>query len=621
MSASKTSTSSEVDGDRRRKTKKKKHSGDGTRETVESIAIAFVLAFLFKTFQAEAYVIPTGSMAPTLFGRHKEVNCEACGFEFELGASGEIDQSSGLLKERINYAVCGNCGFENNVRDAAVFNGDRILVNKQVPGFERFDVVVFKNPEEGHVNYIKRLVGLPGEVVRVRKGDVWVQQPNAEGFEIQRKDPYVQKDIQLTVYDDQHPARPLIEAGWPERWEPSERSTGDGHVGQWRPAENAWQPDRLTRSYHCEASEQTSWLRYRHFLPGAAAWNGREELQPTASLITDFCSFNSNASANAHGLYWVGDLTLNATVDVESIAEGSTALLELVDGPRLVQCEIDLTTGLATLTLQDSGNPDSVETLAQGRTPLDHADEFQISFANVDDRICLFVDGDLIEFDQPTTYVDSMLPEPTEKDLAPVGIAFANTAVTVSNLLLERDIYYRNDVIPFDHDDGAIQPNYSGMDTSEREVNDSGNRQLSALLDNPEAWARQYAEAVAIQLNNYGRFGEYALADDEYLMFGDNSAMSKDSRLFDYYARPLSGIYSHRYAVRRQDLIGKALFIFWPHGIPFMNDGEGFALRNHRMVPVSERSYQDVRDALGPHEYPSFRIPFYPDVQRMKKIR
>ena len=45
------------------------------RELVESLVVALFLAFLFKTFEAEAFVIPTGSMAPTLMGRHKDVEC------------------------------------------------------------------------------------------------------------------------------------------------------------------------------------------------------------------------------------------------------------------------------------------------------------------------------------------------------------------------------------------------------------------------------------------------------------------------------------------------------------------------------------------------------------------
>src|SRR3954469_8773034 len=61
----------------------------GVRETIEAIAIAFALAFLFKTFEAEAFVIPTGSMAPTLMGRHKDVTCPQCKFVYSVNASGE----------------------------------------------------------------------------------------------------------------------------------------------------------------------------------------------------------------------------------------------------------------------------------------------------------------------------------------------------------------------------------------------------------------------------------------------------------------------------------------------------------------------------------------------------
>ena len=59
------------------------------RETIESIVIAFVLAFLFRTFEAEAFVIPTGSMSPSLQGRHKDVDCSECGYRFRVTASEE----------------------------------------------------------------------------------------------------------------------------------------------------------------------------------------------------------------------------------------------------------------------------------------------------------------------------------------------------------------------------------------------------------------------------------------------------------------------------------------------------------------------------------------------------
>ena len=64
-------------------------SSRNIRETIESIVIAFVLAFLFRTFEAEAFVIPTGSMAPTLQGMHKDVDCPECGYRYQASASVE----------------------------------------------------------------------------------------------------------------------------------------------------------------------------------------------------------------------------------------------------------------------------------------------------------------------------------------------------------------------------------------------------------------------------------------------------------------------------------------------------------------------------------------------------
>ena len=54
-------------------------------ETLQMIIISFAIAFVFKHFVAEAYVIPTGSMAPTLLGAHMKARGPSSGYEFSLG--------------------------------------------------------------------------------------------------------------------------------------------------------------------------------------------------------------------------------------------------------------------------------------------------------------------------------------------------------------------------------------------------------------------------------------------------------------------------------------------------------------------------------------------------------
>src|SRR5687767_15315860 len=53
------------------------------KETIESILVAFILAFIFRAFVVEAFVIPTGSMAPTLLGAHMRFRCNDCGYAFD----------------------------------------------------------------------------------------------------------------------------------------------------------------------------------------------------------------------------------------------------------------------------------------------------------------------------------------------------------------------------------------------------------------------------------------------------------------------------------------------------------------------------------------------------------
>ena len=65
------------------------------RDIVEQIAIAVGLALLFRGFEGEAFVIPTGSMAPTLMGMHKDIPCDKCGHEIRTGATEERERQAG----------------------------------------------------------------------------------------------------------------------------------------------------------------------------------------------------------------------------------------------------------------------------------------------------------------------------------------------------------------------------------------------------------------------------------------------------------------------------------------------------------------------------------------------
>jgi hypothetical protein len=55
--------------------------------------VVVFMAFLLRSFEAEGFEIPTGSMAPSLMGRHKEIVCPQCGHVYAVNADSEVDSS------------------------------------------------------------------------------------------------------------------------------------------------------------------------------------------------------------------------------------------------------------------------------------------------------------------------------------------------------------------------------------------------------------------------------------------------------------------------------------------------------------------------------------------------
>ena len=112
--------------------KTKKHV---IREYAESIVIAVVMALIIKAFVIQAFKIPSGSMIPTLkIGDHILVN------KFIYGT-------------KLPFT-------------------DRIIIPLKRPN--RGDIIVFKFPDDEKKDFIKRVIGLPGDIVEIKGKGVYI---------------------------------------------------------------------------------------------------------------------------------------------------------------------------------------------------------------------------------------------------------------------------------------------------------------------------------------------------------------------------------------------------------------------------------------------------------------
>ena len=176
--------------------------------TFEWLITGFILALLFMTFVMQAFRIPTGSMADTLMGDHFRLRCWQCGYKYDHGHPQNYNPRRPLKR---TYTRCPSCGhYQQTAAAMSIANGDRILVLKCIYQFlepKRWDVIVFKNPLDPAINYIKRLVGRPGETVEIIDGDIYIN------GQISRKPPKVQDELWMPVYDnDYQPIRPEVPA-------------------------------------------------------------------------------------------------------------------------------------------------------------------------------------------------------------------------------------------------------------------------------------------------------------------------------------------------------------------------------------------------------------------------
>ncbi len=131
-------------------------TGNSVWETIKTIVYALLIAGVFRTLFFQPFWIPSGSMKQTLLiGDFLFVNKMAYGYSYASCPS-LIIPSFGL-----NIDAKDICGWMQGDDNSRIWGGEP----------ERGDVIVFRHPATGR-DYIKRLIGLPGDRIQVRQGQI-----------------------------------------------------------------------------------------------------------------------------------------------------------------------------------------------------------------------------------------------------------------------------------------------------------------------------------------------------------------------------------------------------------------------------------------------------------------
>ena len=269
------------------------------REIADSLAIAFILAMVIRHFVLEVFKIPTKSMQPTLLGDP--------------------------------------------------WTGDKILVNKFAYDFEdpqRWDIVVFKYPDNVSKNYIKRVVALPGEIVQVRDGDVYID------GQIARKPWAVQQAL----------------------WR---RRSGSGEKKAWRAdAEVYWKLEDGRFEVDCQHVPDPQYLQYAREVLAYEERDFRESRRPfsritTSDVMVKFALEPRQLAGAVHVVFEV-----ESSVGIAQKVDQWTARIPLGEGPQRPEL-------YRSGKLEARGSP---YTLRQGHPAL-------VQVCNVDMTLLVRIDG------------------------------------------------------------------------------------------------------------------------------------------------------------------------------------------------------------------------------------
>jgi signal peptidase I len=381
-------------------------------EILQTILTAVTLAFVFRAYFIEAFIVPTGSMATSLVGAHGVAVCPRCGWEFDYGPD-RSSRPDDPVFEPPGELLCPNCRARLDPAAAgdAVRAGDRILVHKWPYeiggpfGLRRWDVVVFRDPSEPQQNFVKRLIGLPGERVEIIDGDVYID------GQVARKPAHVQEALWLRVFDQDYVPRsgdyPAVAPEWVIAAGPPTDARG------WSGVE----------------------ARVIRYDPPDPAARTIEFVPPPGGRILDVSGYNHGSSGAV-----VGDVRVKC--DVVANGEGWLELALLRNGVRYAA---RIGAGGQFSLVHSIGAADAPRAAASVPvSPLSAGQARALELGYADRRVFASIDGQVLElrFDVSNSAELEALRAAPPAESTRVNISAAALALTLRHLRIDRDAYY-----------------------------------------------------------------------------------------------------------------------------------------------------------------------------------
>lgn len=356
-------------------------------------------------------IVSGGSMAPSYRGEHFQLMCDECQYPFSIDANNV--PKSGL-------AVCPNCGNPQiRFSDQTIQPSTRMTVHQLVGAINRWDVIAFNEPGSNNRDkkrlLTKRVVGLPGETVQFRGGNLLIN------GDLVRKPAELNQQIRIPVFDSR-----FKQSSKSKRLVPSNDDSG------WNADSDGWSFNFENARKEGQAS--IDWLDYHH-IRGYRHSSERYEVYP----IEDDYGYNQNVARQLHR---VNEVMLQLQIENDANSRLVVSLFRYQAQRCLVEFQFD-----RQKILISTNNEPAVEVDASWLS----APKSLIEISNFDRQLRISQNHKTkhLQTIAAGNVADSKpIRESSESDspatVPPVQIRLgaANGNVRISNLQIFRDIYY-----------------------------------------------------------------------------------------------------------------------------------------------------------------------------------